>query len=277
MKNIKIAILAFILIFAFVLCSCGKTTPTEEPTAEPTAAPTAEPTAEPTSEPTNAPTSEPTAEPTAEPTEEPTEEPPEEIEDPVGKSLIADNIPFSFYLIAGEDGLARAAIVETWNFAATQIVIPETITYNGHVYPVEQVGQGQNIMPSSPEILRSVVISSSVKVINSSAFAMCGDLSDIVLPEGLEVIGEQAFMGTGIVSLELPSTVKAIGRSAFAMNPDMREVVINIGIVTIGERAFGYLSSLEKVTIPQRFESRISEIFYYCDTITNGTCEITYK
>ena len=261
MKNIKFTVLAFLLIIATVLCSCGKNGGT-------TAA---------TDEKTEEPTSNITSEPSAEPTSEPTEPPVEDVVDPVGKSLSDDGIPFSFYLIAGEDGLARAAIVDTWNFITSEIVIPEKITYNGHVYPVEQVGVGQNIMLSSPDMLKSVAISPSVKKINSSAFSMCGGLSVITLSEGLEEIGEQAFIGTAVEHLVIPQSVKVIGRSAFSMNPDMKTVTINDGVEVIDERAFGFLSSLEKIEIPRRFEDRISEIFYYCSSVIDGSCEIVYK
>ena len=135
--------------------------------------------------------------------------------DPVGVPLKTDDIPFTFYLVAGEDGKTAAeATVYMWNEISSTITIPETIEYNGHTYPVTKVGLGQGITAEPSEVTR-VVISKNVKVISRSAFTMCDNLTSVSLAEGVETIEGSAFSMTGLETLILPSTLKKIEKSAF--------------------------------------------------------------
>lgn len=70
------------------------------------------------------------------------------------------------------------------------LVIPATVTYEGTTYSVTRIA--------------------------SMAFRLCTDLTSVVLPEGLQVIGQMAFYGdTNLASITLPSTLTEIGIQAF--------------------------------------------------------------
>lgn len=85
--------------------------------------------------------------------------------------------------------------------------------------------------------VKEVVISGSVKIIESEAFIICSELNSIKLEEGIEVIGPQAFCYCDLMSLEIPETVKEIGYLAFAysVNLDNYEIPTD---VSIGSNAF---------------------------------------
>ena len=71
---------------------------------------------------------------------------------------------------------------------------------------------------------------SKLKEIKYLGFAD-NNLKDIKLPEGLEVIGNQAFGNNKFTELNMPSTLKVLGFQAFANNPseaNPKAVVINI-------------------------------------------------
>ncbi|MCG8581036.1 MAG: leucine-rich repeat protein, partial [Bacteroidales bacterium] len=56
----------------------------------------------------------------------------------------------------------------------------------------------------------------NVTEIQKGAFDSTKDLKDITLPEGLEIIGESAFGGSGITDVIIPKSVTEIGESAFS-------------------------------------------------------------
>jgi hypothetical protein len=87
---------------------------------------------------------------------------------------------------------------------------------------------------------------SKLKIIDDCAFSNVA-ISELILPEGVEYIGKEAFMYTGLTMLSIPSTVRHIGEHAFYpyygddvniyADPRGLEWVIN------GESDFNYISS----------------------------------
>lgn len=75
--------------------------------------------------------------------------------------------------------------------------------------------------------------------------------SALVLPEGLEFIGHDAFRSCGFTAITLPSTLKTIESGAFA-NCHAKEIVIPEGVTYIGQDAFS-MSTLEKITVNAQF------------------------
>lgn len=197
-------------------------------------------------------------------------------EDPVGVALRSDDIPFTFYLVAGEDGKTAAeATVYMWNEVTNTINVPETIVYNGHTYPVTKVGLGQGIT-SEPSEVTKVIISKNVKTISKSAFTMCDNLISVSLAEGVETIEGSAFSMTGLSTIVLPSTIKTVAKSAFFGCKNLAAVSINSEIETLEDGAFSLCPSLAEIQIPRRFDSRMSAIFAHCGTLIDETCNIIY-
>lgn len=197
-------------------------------------------------------------------------------DDPIGVALTAEDIPFSFYLVAGEDGKTAAeATVFMWTEVTNTITIPETIVYNGHTYPVTKVGLGQGISAEPSEVTR-IVISKNVKVISKCAFTLCDNLTSVSLAEGVETIEGSAFSMTGLTTIILPSTIKKVEKSAFFGCGDLAAVSINSEIETLENGAFSFCPSLAEIQIPRSLESRINDIFAHCETVINKSCSIIY-
>ena len=83
--------------------------------------------------------------------------------------------------------------------------------------------------------------------IGESAFEGCENLTDLYLGEGVEGIGEYAFYGIGIESLEVPASVTHIGNYAFAYCESLADVYF------YGEDIYGYDCDLD-VDIESAFE-----------------------
>jgi beta-lactamase regulating signal transducer with metallopeptidase domain len=93
-------------------------------------------------------------------------------------------------------------------------------------------------------------IPQSVKAIGDGAFKGLKGNKEIVLPKGLEHVGDEAFANyVSVTPLSLPSTVKTIGTSAFAECRMAPELVIPGKVKEIGDHAFSYSGGIETISI----------------------------
>ncbi len=95
------------------------------------------------------------------------------------------------------------------------------------------------------------IIGGSVRSIANFAFRNQSDdsLRTIILPEGLETIGNWAFgYIEHLTSVSIPSTVQTIGTDAFAGCTNLRSVELGEGLMTINGQAFYMCDNLTHVT-----------------------------
>lgn len=151
------------------------------------------------------------------------------------------------------------------NKNAEEIIIPESIEFDGAVYSVVEVysfTNGTNI--------HKVVLPKSVKTINSFAFRMvgtsklasinldyvenigscafefCDNLSETGSMMSLKTLEVDAFHGTAIKSVELPGSLKVVN-NAFKNCKQLRKVILHEGIEKISG---GFGGLVEKLSIP---------------------------
>lgn len=83
------------------------------------------------------------------------------------------------------------------------------------------------------------VIPEGVKYLNWYSFSGRKGLEYIVIPEGMEHVGNRTFLRTDLHSVTLPSTIKIIGENAFEGCGYLKEIVINTSdTVAIEKGAF---------------------------------------
>ena len=82
----------------------------------------------------------------------------------------------------------------------------------------------------------------------SNCFAS-SNIEQIILPEGLEEIGDEAFMWTQLNRVKFPSTLKVIGGYAFS-GTMLTEAFLNEGLETIGAGAFARCMQLASASLP---------------------------
>lgn len=95
------------------------------------------------------------------------------------------------------------------------------------------------------------IIGGSVRSIANFAFRNQSpdSLRSIILPEGLEAIGNWAFgYIEHLTSISIPSTVQTIGTDAFAYCSNLRSVELGEGLMTVNGQAFWMCDSLTRVT-----------------------------
>lgn len=139
------------------------------------------------------------------------------------------------------------------------IYIPETVTYIDYrafresnplsltVDPDNTIYDSRNncnaiIQKSDDGLLvgcSKTVIPEGVKYLNWYSFSDRKGLEYIVIPEGMEHVGNRTFLRTDLHSITLPSTIKIIGENAFERCEYLKEIVINTSdAVAIEKDAF---------------------------------------
>ena len=102
------------------------------------------------------------------------------------------------------------------------IIIPETVTYNGATYSVTSI---DDFAFSGCSGLTSVVIPNSVTSIGKDAFYECSGLTSVDIPNSVTSIGKYAFHEcSGLTSVVIPNSVTSIGEDAFTNCYALREV-----------------------------------------------------
>lgn len=151
-------------------------------------------------------------------------------------------------------GLER---IESYAFGATActaIWIPATVIYYGYgIFPSNltyvEIEEGATIFPPlSGTNIKDITIPSSIKVIPSYAFPQ--NITEVVLPEGLERIEEWAFDECNkITSIKLPSTIKFLGSSCFYGVP-ITQLELPEGIEELESGCFSG-TKIEELYIPK--------------------------
>ena len=93
--------------------------------------------------------------------------------------------------------------------------------------------------------LTGITLPDGVKEIDYAAFAMCENLAKIIIPNGVTKIGEGAFACcTSLAILIIPDSVTEIGFQAFLSCESLISVTIPDSVTEIGSFAFGNCYSL---------------------------------
>ena len=74
---------------------------------------------------------------------------------------------------------------------------------------------------------------------------------ELVIPEGIEEIAENAFRGFGsLARVVLPKSLKRISACAFSGCTSLREVVIPDGVLELLDEAFAFCPALTEIHLP---------------------------
>ena len=180
------------------------------------------------------------------------------------------------------------------NAYSGNVVIPESVTYNGATYTVTSIS---SYAFNGCSGLTSVTISNSVTSIGEYAFYGCSGLTSITIPYSVTSIGEYAFFGcSSLTSVNVSVTDKSafcnnsvVGLIASYINKpvhlidengkEITEYVIPDDVTSIGNGAFYRCSSLTSITIPNSVTSIGYDAFSDCSdlnfvTIPNSVTSI---
>ena len=113
-------------------------------------------------------------------------------------------------------------------------------------------------------------ISDRTKVIAGGAFCFCGNLTNIVVPDGVKGIGDRAFKEcSSLTNIVIPDSVTCIEDETFFLCSSLQSVVIPDGVTRIGWRAFLCCDSLTRVAVPDSIICIESRAFCGCSSLAS--------
>lgn len=122
--------------------------------------------------------------------------------------------------------------------------------------------------------LKKAVLSKSVelyqqKCIAAKTFRNCTSLTDVTIPDNIQVIRNNAFAGcTSLASIKLPKALVTLAADAFYNCSALTEVTLPDKVNEIDEGAYAGCTSLEKFTMPDSVTIIEKELFKNCESLT---------
>lgn len=92
----------------------------------------------------------------------------------------------------------------------------------------------------------------------------CGVKSDVKIPNGIKVIGKNAFEKSKVISVVIPDSVLAIDSKAFFGCDKLTNITMSNNIVEIKEDAFSCCPELNSFIIPNSIRTIDNYAFYGC-------------
>ena len=135
----------------------------------------------------------------------------------------------------------------------------------------------------SQELIRKVIIEEGVTSIGDYAFGRIYKrggytFQDIIIPNSVKSIGENAFWDCSFSSVTLPESLVSIGSAAFGGCKNLRSIVIPNNVSSIGDWCFSSCYNLEKVQLPESLSVIPKGCFDVCSKLVelNLPSSLTY-
>ncbi len=110
----------------------------------------------------------------------------------------------------------------------------------------------------------------SCTCIEDEAFAYNTVIRHVAFHDGITRIGDRAFIGSTLDSVELPGSVRSMGVECFAEGKNLTSVDLNEGLLEIGDGAFSTCEVLERVTVPASVRHLGNNAFSQCRIRAHG-------
>lgn len=189
----------------------------------------------------------------------------------VGTNVSADYtlVDGIYYALRNGKAVVNSQDDNVYNSYSGNVVIPDTVTYNGQTYAVETIGYDAF---RDCEGLISVSVPNTVTKIYDRAFYNCGALTSVTLPENLSFINEYLFYNcSSLSSVNIPKSVEQIGKYAFYGCSSLTSITIPDNVTWINNEAFYNCSSLVSVTFGNKLSRIWNSAFNGCTSLTSVT------
>lgn len=111
----------------------------------------------------------------------------------------------------------------------------------------------------------NVVVPDGVTVISEGAFLGCVHMETLTLPDGVRHIRRKAFWGcVGLRRVRLPDSLRRIGLCAFRECESLEEIEVPEGVTEMGDSVFRGCESLERAILPDSLTEMGGSTFSDC-------------
>ena len=129
-------------------------------------------------------------------------------------------------------------------------------------------GNGKKLI-SYPSASGSVTIPEGIATIGDYAFENCTSLTEITIPNSVEIIGRNAFVRTVLTSVVLPDSITEMGINVFWECSNLETVTLSNSITSIPNSTFFMCHKLSEIVIPEGVISIEYDAFCRCSSLTS--------
>lgn len=131
---------------------------------------------------------------------------------------------------------------------------------------VKVTGIGESAFAYSD--IEEVVISEGVEVIGEEAFSYCSSLKEVNIPSTVITISKKAFeYCKALTKIEFGENVEEIGFGCFQYCENLQEATFGNKLVSIKGLAFGRCKALKEISLPEGVEEIGSQAFSNCKSL----------
>ena len=198
---------------------------------------------------------------------------------PVTAFAAGEQISMEKYTCELDPATKTATVVRS--LGSDEVIIPETIEYEGETYTVTKIGDDAF---RNNRLATKVQLPDTITEIGNSAFIYCDAIESINLPSSLTTIGEKAFWGCSAwkENINIPEGVTEIPGAAFQGCFSVTGLTIPSTVTTIGKNAFEnfgvYNEASMSLTIPTNVTYIDKDAFLRAGfskvTVSDGRTEI---
>ena len=185
---------------------------------------------------------------------------------------------------------------------SSEIVVPAYITLrNGKKYAVTEIGNrvcddGMNAKATFTlgEHVESVYfnafdgqtnliglkMNANLRKIGNNAFRNCNIANDIILPYGIEFLGDYAFSNNPFKRIRIPSSIQILASNAFINNGNLQEIILNSSVFSDVNLKYDFtgIPSSCKVYVPQGcYDAYKNNQNWGKFTISEGAYDFTFR
>jgi hypothetical protein len=164
------------------------------------------------------------------------------------------------------------------------ITIPATVSWEGKVYQVTEIGFATAKLTAIYADDNHPVFSSSGGVLFNKdktrliAYPVGKTETAYAIPTSVEIIGKEAFLNCRhLISVNIPDGLKAIDYGAFKYCENLSSIIISNSVTSIGSHAFYYCENLSSIVIPNSVTSIESYAFSGCSKLASVTLPDSIK
>lgn len=150
------------------------------------------------------------------------------------------------------------------------ISIPATITHDGTLYTVTQIGKDAFRNYSG---ITAVTLPSTLTTIEEGAFRNCAALAEINTPQPLSTIGDYAFDGcANLQSFNFQASLSNLGKGCFRNCALLDDLNLTASLTAIPSQAFEGCASLTRLDLPATILQIGDKAFSGCTGVEAITC-----
>lgn len=128
--------------------------------------------------------------------------------------------------------------------------------------------EGDTLVVCWKKLVERYVVPEGVKRIGREAFGACEELREVLLPQSLEEVGEEAFVWCcELERLTFPEGVKRLGWGVCYGCREMREVQLPEGLEVLPPAAFRFCQELRELHLPRGLRCIAADTCYDCGSL----------